>query len=201
MYAWCRKSTPCAGRAADEHLGVAGKPAAGISSPRSRLTNACACGIAVVVPPGDDHLLVAPASGRRSGRRRRRRPRATSRIAPQPRPRAGRSPPAPRARAPSRPAVCTSTCAGATAPGPTARRSTSKPRIDCGVRGMPKVEPGVSSSENAGTAAATRSAAPPTRNATGLAMIAAREPRPAAPCSGSPGSPGRIRLRAVPRRP
>ena len=50
----------------------------------------------------------------------------------------------------------------------------------CGVRGIPKVEPGVSWSENAGSAAATRTAAPTARNTTGRAHDRAREPRPEA---------------------
>ena len=65
---------------------------------------------------------------------------------------------------------------------------------------MPKVEPGVSCSASAGRAAAISTVPPATRNTTGRRMIA-RASRAHSPWSGSTGSPGRMRLRATPRRP
>ncbi len=102
---------------------------------------------------------------------------------------------------------------GDTAPAPTALLSRSKPCTDCGLRGIPSAEPGVSASQIAGTARTTSTMAPRAKNAAGLAMIA-RASRAQKPWSTStvPGSFGRgtwsrsrtnaaAGQRAVPRRP
>ena len=102
---------------------------------------------------------------------------------------------------------------GESAPAPTAFFSRSKPCTDCGDRGIPSAEPGVSASQIAGTASTTRIIVPRAKNAAGLAMIS-RASRAQKPLSTStvPGSRGsgtcsRSRKnaaagqRAVPRRP
>ena len=134
--------------------------------------------------PATITCAVVARSGRRSGRtaaRRRWRPRGRARSAV--------DEPADRGLRPSR--SSTEPClrrrrARSTArprPGRRPAASTSKPRTDCGVRGMPKVEPGVSWSANAGSAAATSTAPPTARKTTGRAMIA-RASRAQKPCVG-----------------
>ena len=108
------------------------------------------------MPAGDDHLLVAAArvdeaAGRRRGRpsrpRGRARSAATSRSTAACDARREHGAVRRRRRAPRR---------ARPRPARPPRWSTSKPRTDCDVRGMPKVEPGRQlRAQNAGTAAAS----------------------------------------------